>query len=69
MGIHAADPTPHQLLLLNQQQNFRIARHRCGRQALQQIQQLSALAQVAAGEFTDHPGMHHHLARFQSRLE
>ena len=69
VGIDVADATSHQLLLLNHHQDFRVAGHRGCRQALEQVKHLPAIAQVAAGEFADHPGVNHHRAFLQERCQ
>jgi hypothetical protein len=55
----------HQLVALDQLQHFRIAGHRRCWQALQQLQELLAIAQIAAGQFADHPGMDQRLTLLQ----
>jgi len=62
---NSADAPAHQLVALDQLQHFRIAGHRRCRQALQQLQELLAIAQIAAGQFADHPGMDQRLTLLQ----
>ena len=69
LGIDKADAATHQLVLLDQYQNFSRGGYAGRRQALEQLEQAAAITQVAAGEFTDHPGMDEHITRLQRCCE